>query len=97
MLIRTLVGYYYKKITTVSACTPTHTHSHPYTHILICTHARARTRTRTLIGHVTLRRANANKHTCTHLAITPTHKQTIATQSRDAHKHTRTHSQSMVT
>src|SRR6218665_2368954 len=37
MLIKTLVGCYYKKITTVCACGPTHilirthTHSHPYT------------------------------------------------------------------
>src|SRR6218665_3675782 len=37
------------------------------------------------MGHVTLRRAHANKHTCTHLLTTPTHKQTITTQTRDSH------------
>src|SRR6218665_3759400 len=72
MLIRTLVGYYYNKITAVCACRLTHTFSSVHTH----QHARSRTHrrhTRMLISRVTIPRAHTNKHTCTQLTITPMH------------------------
>src|SRR6218665_1887009 len=72
MLIRTLVEYYYTKITAVCACRLTHTFSSVHTH----QHARSRTHrrhTRMLISRVTIPRAHTNKHTCTQLTITPMH------------------------
>src|SRR6218665_3317319 len=67
MLIRTLVGCYYNKITTVCACGPTHilirthTHSHARSrmhifssvglHFLIRTYTRTRSRTRGVMAH----------------------------------------------
>src|SRR6218665_1971341 len=59
MLIGTLVGCYYNKITTVCACGPTHilirTHTCACTlahaHFLVCTHTRTRSRTRGVMAY----------------------------------------------
>src|SRR6218665_218557 len=69
MLIRTLVGCYYNKITTVCACKPTHTFSYAHTHMRM--HARARTYSRQYIFSSVPTSAHACAHT--HILFSSVH------------------------
>src|SRR6218665_2433021 len=89
MLIRTLVGCYYNKITTVCACKPTHTFSYAHTHA----HARSRTHIFSSVGLHFLIHTHTRAHTRTlttsraHAHAQANHRQWL----RDAHKLTSTH------
>src|SRR6218665_3250092 len=65
MLIRTLVGCYYNKITTVCACKPTHTFSYAHTHA----HARSRTHIFSSVGLHFLIRTHKRARLRTHAHI----------------------------
>src|SRR6218665_3572309 len=95
MLIRTLVGCYYNKITTVCAGRPTHIIIRTHTRARSRAHTLARTRTRTSNGHVVRTHIYAQKTKHPRKSKPPPpdyvrrlHALTLSQWSRDTHAYT---------